>query len=285
MAIIRSRGFARDSVVGIANPGVEQALRSWEDKVLAAREEGYAAGMRDAEAMLADAEQKREQAQQMQEQVAAAIQQGIQQGLAALAQEQGRALAALQALVARDEELRRASLEESEHACVALACALAGRILHHAVSHDPTWMNDLLADALHLVPERRQVTLRMHPEDAKLAREHLDELEQRAGLLAHIVLEADGRMQRGDAQLESAGTNIDASIGGSWTRLRQHLLERAPDATHQIDVHTDAEQAGAACDRAQTESQESDPGAQADREASRTEESDTDESEPESDDV
>ena len=62
------------------------------------------------------------------------------------------------------------------------------------VQVDAAWMDEIVREALTLVPDKRDVSLRMHPHDIDLLAERLPALAAVAGLQEAIKTKADPQM-------------------------------------------------------------------------------------------
>jgi flagellar biosynthesis/type III secretory pathway protein FliH len=230
MAIIRSRAVAADKrdPHRVSNPQVDQALAQWDQRLLAAREEGRLAGRREAEAQLA-AERKKLKAEQ-----AALVSENKRTTAAAAAATtavQQRFQPLLQALGSGIDQIavaERQAVEAGEHEMVRLALHIAATVLRREIQIDERWMDDVLRQALTLVPDRRGVALRMHPTDIECLRERLPGIAAGSGVISEIAVVPDPRLVRGSCIIESAGTEIDASLNRSLDDLAGVLLAVAP---------------------------------------------------------
>ena len=222
MAIIRSR--ATEALTSLVpNPSVAHALVEWERRIAAAREEGRVAGLAEAQARLAAAEQRATAA----ETTAA---RGQEQRQAAFLARYEAPLKAIAGAAGRLAGLERQLIDESEAELVRLALAVAAAVLRRTAAADPAWLQAVVRHALQQVPDRRRVVLRMHPEDAANAQERLRGLTAEVVGLEHFEIAADAALARGGCVLQSQGTRIDASLAGCWERLANELLDLAPAA-------------------------------------------------------
>lgn len=260
MTIIRSRTvLAKSEGVAVANPSVEAARREWEERLLAAREEGHAQGMADAQALVAEAQATEAAAAERIAASEAACEARVANERASIVEQIGHCLASLQQALADDAARQRAWIEEAEHTAVELALALAGRILHHSVQHDPAWMRDLLTAAIADAPDRQGICVRVHPEDKARLEAVAGAVAQSAGVLGGLELIGDAACTRGACLVESAGTIVDAGVGGSWERLCAALREQAPPGQHQLEFPVTDQSAVAAIDTAAARASEVPP--------------------------
>lgn len=97
-----------------------------------------------------------------------------------------------------------------------LAMIVARRIVGDALDARPELLLNTVREALQMLGQARApARLLLHPEDARLVREHLG--EQCAG--SGWVITEDSTMTRGGCRLDSAGGELDATLHTRWHRL------------------------------------------------------------------
>lgn len=224
--ILRSRAVAGQAVA-LANPGVQFAMRDWEGKISAARNEARTTALKECEARIKAAE---ERAAQAETKAKAAAEAKIIAERAALHDQLDGALAGLAKGEPRLVGLERVLVEESRAAVKDLAVAISERILAREVETDPAWMEELLAEALTRIPDKRAVVVRMHPDDAAIARERVQAIVGGIPGLERVSVEDDAGLTRGDLVLRSQGTRLDAGLRGGLERVARRLAESAPGA-------------------------------------------------------
>ena len=141
-----------------------------------------------------------------------AYQNGFQEGQAAARKEFGGQLDAMTVRLARTVEelsgVRRRFRHEAEEEVIALALAIARRILHRELTVSPDALLGLLKAALEKIEVREVHRMRLHPEDAALVQQHLGAM----GLPQRVELIADPGLQRGSAILDSSRGALDVSV-------------------------------------------------------------------------
>ena len=141
-----------------------------------------------------------------------AYQQGFQNGQNAAQQELGGQIDAMATRLARTIEegsgLRQRYRHEAEEDVIALAMAIARRILHRELTVDPDALLGLLKAALEKIAVREVHRVRVRPEDAPLVQQHLDKM----GLPQRVELIADPSLERGSAILDSSRGALDVSV-------------------------------------------------------------------------
>jgi flagellar assembly protein FliH len=230
MTVYRSRSnSAQLPVIGPVGEG-ERARADFERLVAQAREEGRQAGLREAAAQLAEAQRLRE-----------GIDQAMAAQKAALDARLTPVFTALSASFTDLENLEAQIIQGAEAEMVRLAVAVAERVLRKQVEVDPAWMRALLAEALTRIPDKRQVVIRMHPEDGRLAREHLTALTGADPSLGNLQVMDDAGVGRGGCILQSLGTTLDAGVANAASRLGERLLQAAPKPEGWVAVGTAAQ--------------------------------------------
>jgi flagellar assembly protein FliH len=141
-----------------------------------------------------------------------AYQQGFQDGQSAARQELEGQLDAMAARMARTIEelsgMRQRFRHEAEEDVIALAIAIARRVLHRELTVAPEALLGLLKAALEKIEVREIHRVRVCPEDAPLVQSHLDKM----GLPQQVELIADPGLGRGAAILDSSRGALDVSV-------------------------------------------------------------------------
>jgi flagellar assembly protein FliH len=205
--------------------GVAAVMADLQSKLAAAREEGRQQGIKEAQARTVEAERRAKEATTKAE---AAAETKVKAKTAELEQGLGAALTALRQAQERIAAIEKQLVANAEAEVVRLAMATAARILHREIEVEPAWMVDLVAAALREVPDRRGVVVRMHPEDAAVAREHQERIAAGIPGLDRLAIQDDPTLGKGACILASQGTRIDASVASSWERVTAALLAAAP---------------------------------------------------------
>lgn len=97
-----------------------------------------------------------------------------------------------------------------------LAIIIARRIVGESLTARPELLLNTVREALQMLGQARApARLLLHPEDARLVREHLGDQCSAGGW----IIAEDGTMARGGCRLESAGGELDATLHTRWQRL------------------------------------------------------------------
>src|SRR5579883_3164219 len=139
-------------------------------------------------------------------------QHGFEEGRKTARQEAERQIEAMTLQLARSIDelsgLRQRFRHEAEEDVVALAVAIARRILHRELTVAPEALLGLLKAALDKMDAREVHRVRVSRLDAPLVAQHLD----RMGLPRPVEVVADPGLGRGAAVLESSRGALDASV-------------------------------------------------------------------------
>jgi len=156
-----------------------------------AREEGFAAGLADAEAHLEPAR-------------------------SALTE-------AVRAFERRVDE----AAAEMERRAVELGLALAEKILHTAVGADPALVASVVTGALRRAVHRDGVVIDVNPADVDLVRAATERIEGELGALPRLEVAGERRVPRGGCVVRTPEGEIDARLDTQLTRAAALLLEPA----------------------------------------------------------
>ena len=143
---------------------------------------------------------------------AAAYQQGYSAGESAGAAKANSrlepVLAAFTSVVAELTGARQRFRAEAEEATVALAIAIARRVLHRELSTDPAAVLGLVKAAYQKCDAKETHQLTLSPADAESVKEHRGQLR----LPPSLDIVSDGGLERGSAVFETARGELDVSV-------------------------------------------------------------------------
>ena len=169
---------------------------------------------------------------QLNEQIAAAREQGHREGYAAghaegldLGLKEGRATADEE--VARFKEVAVSFQNDVTHAneliardVLDVALDLAKAMLKSALQVRPELVMPIVGEAVRYLPSVQQpAILLLHPEDAKIVRQYMDDELNKAGWR----ITDDPHIDRGGCRVETASNQIDASMPTRWQRITSAL--------------------------------------------------------------
>jgi flagellar assembly protein FliH len=172
-----------------------------------------------------DARQAAEREKEIEARVAASYKQGFAAGEAAGAQRAGAklepAVTAFGSMVNELAGLRPRFRAEAEEATVALAIAIARRVLHRELATDPEAILGLVKAAFHRCDARESYRLRVSPPDAEIVRANRDAL----GLPPAVEIVSDAALTRGSAIFETSRGELDASAGTQLAEIERGFAD------------------------------------------------------------
>jgi flagellar assembly protein FliH len=150
---------------------------------------------------------------------------GRAQGVLAAHAEIDQALAGLSRAGAGIEQLRDELTATFEREAVELAFGIAEQILSGALEAQPERVVDVVRGALRRIVDRHRVTVLVNPTDLELVIERMDAMRTELGGIEHCDVQADRRVSRGGAVVETAAAEIDARIDTQLARAREVVAE------------------------------------------------------------
>jgi len=142
----------------------------------------------------------------------APFRQGFEEGQSAARREIGAQFDAAYERLARTIEelsgLRARFRHEAEEEVVALALAVARRILHRELTVAPDALLGLVKAALEKIEAREVHRVRVHPADVPLVQQHLEKM----GLPRRVEVSGDPSLARGSAIFDSTRGALDSSV-------------------------------------------------------------------------
>lgn len=169
---------------------------------------------------------------------------GVDSGRTAVEAEMAEMLAALHELISSARKERHTIIDSAEGELVSLAMTIAERVVHQHIDADPSVVLENVRSALTRLVTREVVTLRVHPADLALIREHRDSLVSSNDVERLRVIE-DQRVDRGGVVLETESGTLDAKIGTQLREARKALhgdetIALAPSGESDV-LHTPAQ--------------------------------------------
>jgi flagellar assembly protein FliH len=152
-------------------------------------------------------------------------QEGFQAGLAEAEQHLAPAVTALrQAAAELDAEKERVATAV-EAAAVELGLRIAEQALAAAVTADPERVVGVVRGALRRLVDRERVTVLVHPDDLDLVRSSSAALAGELGGIETCDVQAERRVARGGAIVRTVDGEVDASLATKLARAREVLEE------------------------------------------------------------
>ena len=101
-----------------------------------------------------------------------------------------------------------------------LSLELAKQMVHHALAINPEILLNIVRDAISELPHFNPgAHIVLHPDDAEILRAHMGEQLAHSGWK---ILE-DAQITKGGARIETANTQIDATVETRWQRIASNL--------------------------------------------------------------
>ena len=117
--------------------------------------------------------------------------------------------------------LRHRFRHEAEEDVVALALAIARRILHRELTMTPDALLGLVKAAIEKIEAREVHRVRIRPEDAPMVKQFL----QNMGLPQHVEVVSDPGLERGAVILDSSRGSLDASVQTQLAEVERGLAD------------------------------------------------------------
>jgi len=132
-------------------------------------------------------------------------------------------LARLGELIESLLEERIRALREQEKDIIALAVTLTERLVHGQVKIDPDIICRTAREAIEMATEKEEITVRLHPDDLQVLREHAEDLRMRFRSVRNIRIEEDPRIYRGGCIVETKSGYVDATLDGQIAEAATEL--------------------------------------------------------------
>jgi flagellar biosynthesis/type III secretory pathway protein FliH len=149
--------------------------------------------------------------------------QALDQAKTAFATQHAAIAKALAAALEQFDSRRRSLLAEMERDVIALAGAIANRVIKRVVDIDPACVTGNVREALQLVARKNRLEIRLHPEDLEQVRRFAQDLLP-AQEFESVGFVPDESVARGGVLLRTAGGQVDATIETQWTRILDEIL-------------------------------------------------------------
>jgi flagellar assembly protein FliH len=138
-------------------------------------------------------------------------------------EEWGHAWRAMRAAAQELHEVAAAGLEAAQEDTIALAVAIAEKVLRREIARDDTFTGQLVRRCLQRIVHKSEVRVRVNPADhAKILAER-DTLLRETGLGHEITILADRRVERGGCIVETPDFVVDGTIAGQLRVARAAL--------------------------------------------------------------
>lgn len=149
--------------------------------------------------------------------------QALAESRATFAADAAAALAALESIQSQWNEMHRRLFVDARHDVVALALAIARRIIPRLAEIEPTACVDTCAAALQMVGRGHEMTLRAHPADIEALRQFAAN-SRVVDPAAAITWIEDESVGRGGVRIETGHGSVDATLATQLDRMADELL-------------------------------------------------------------
>jgi len=122
------------------------------------------------------------------------------------------------------EDATQQWLRQWQHETITLAIAITEKLIARQIESDPTILLDWIEDSVRLVQGQRQITLRIHPEDAQRLSSALAELVDDMKPSVEIQVAEDTSMGKFGVILQTPDTTIDRTMQTQLKRLAEELM-------------------------------------------------------------
>ena len=164
-----------------------------------------------------------EAAQREEAAYAKGFRQGESAGRKAGLQEVSPVLERFRMSISQVEKFRKAIYHNAEQESVALALAVAAKIVGYEVSVNGEVILHTVRQALNKVVDHERIRIKLNPSDLTMLQNHLLLLNDQAQDLERIAFEADERITSGGCLIETNFGDIDAKIESQLKTVEQAL--------------------------------------------------------------
>ncbi len=134
-------------------------------------------------------------------------------------------LPALQQAEAQLNQMRQQWVYHWEKHLVALACAIAGKILRREVQHQPELALHLVRESLEMASGWNPVTIELHPDDFTALEPHWQQLIRQWSRTVHIDFAPNPELDKGSCRVVGRWGEIDQTFRAQLDRIQKELLE------------------------------------------------------------
>ena len=166
--------------------------------------------------------------QEYQQRCEAAYKDGVEDGRK-LGVQQGREdiQPALRSLVGAVEEMSRfqESLKQDRHRIISqLSVSIAEGIIHKQIETDDDLITTIVTDILKLVDDRRRISLKVHPVDWQVLKEHEEKIREVIHGIQELEIKESREVSRGGCVIESDSGILDGRLETRINEIKKRLL-------------------------------------------------------------
>jgi type III secretion protein L len=116
-------------------------------------------------------------------------------------------------------------LKNANRELMDLAFKIAEKIIGKQLEIDPDTIISIVKQAMQTVRQTKQLTIRVHPDDAKRLRANEEELQEALGRQRFLDVVEDKKVQYGGCIIESEIGTVEAQLNTQLERLKKILLQ------------------------------------------------------------
>jgi flagellar assembly protein FliH len=146
---------------------------------------------------------------------------GLEAGLAESREQVAAALSALSQAAAGVQAARGDAADALERDAVELALALCEKLVAGALAVQPERVVDVVRGALRRLAERRRVVVLVNPDDLETVRAAAAGFGAELGGIEHCDVQAERRVERGGAIVQTDEGQVDACVETQLARARE----------------------------------------------------------------
>jgi len=151
--------------------------------------------------------------------------QGEKDGLELGAAKAEKLIGNLEILLEEIAQVRSKIGKQYEREILALVYTIAKTIIQTQINYSETVVRDTILAALDLTAEKRDITIKINPDDFEYVEKIKPELFSKQQMHKALVVTPDASIGRGGCMLETPGGDVDARIETQLTHLLQSLQE------------------------------------------------------------
>jgi flagellar assembly protein FliH len=149
------------------------------------------------------------------------------------AREQATLVSSLKMMLERLEDEKQTLLDRAERDLLAFAVMIARRVTKAEGLSDREMVARHAAEAVAMVGDFTDLTIRAHPDDASRLEVYASTLEEQFGSTRHVRVVRDGSIVPGGCVVETAQMRVDATLDGQFGQAAELLLgESVPWEDH-----------------------------------------------------
>lgn len=205
-------GFVRDFLVDETEETIVEGFDEPED-------EGEP--LPDPEEILAAARAEAEE--KVREAYAEGMRRGEERGIAAFQERAGDAIAVVEQAIQLIQEQRTQFIASMEPQVVGLVRFMAERLIRREWEQDEATVLRMARESLGAIGDAQRLTIRVHPEDVAIIREHRSELLDGLNQISNVSIAPDETVERGGCLVETEHLVVDGTLQAQLEKILEAL--------------------------------------------------------------